>query len=138
MRSPAVAGDRDDPDVFGAAIHPLWAVGDKPNGGYLLALLGRAARDVRARRCRRRGLGGACPPRSPTSGRPASAPPTVRTTLLRSGRTAAHVRAVLVARRTDDLVDAVFVLGELPDEPVGALRRHPALRRRRTPRTASA
>ena len=33
-----------DPGVFAANIHPLWAVGDKANGGYLLALLGRAAR----------------------------------------------------------------------------------------------
>ena len=47
---------------------------------------------------------------------PALAPATVRTTLLRSGRTAAHVRAVL-AQGGDDLVDAVLVLGDLPDEP---------------------
>ena len=47
---------------------------------------------------------------------PALAPATVRTTLLRSGRTAAHVRAVL-AQGDDDLVDAVLVLGDLPDEP---------------------
>ena len=47
---------------------------------------------------------------------PALAPATVRTTLLRRGRTAAHVRAVL-AQGGDDLVDAVLVLGDLPDEP---------------------
>ena len=40
----------------------------------------------------------------------------MRTTLLRSGRTAAHVRTVL-AQGGNDLVDAVFVLGDLPDEP---------------------
>ena len=34
----------DDPGLFDATVNPLWAVGDKPNGGYLLALLGRAAR----------------------------------------------------------------------------------------------
>ena len=47
---------------------------------------------------------------------PALAPASVRTQVLRSGRTAAHVRAVL-AQGGDDLVDAVLVLGDLPDEP---------------------
>jgi Thioesterase-like superfamily len=106
--------ETDDRDVFGASIHPLWAVGDKANGGYLLALLGRAAR-VAAR--------SAGAPEwdvvtsSVTYLRPPSAgPATVRTTVLRTGRTAAHVRAVL-AQGTDDLVDAVLVLGALSDEP---------------------
>ncbi len=106
----------DDPDVFGASIHPLWAVGDKPNGGYLLALLGRAARDVVGD-----GDGAAgweVLSSSVTYLRaPGSGPATVRTTLLRRGRTAAHVRAVLSQADRDDLVDAVFVLGELPDRP---------------------
>ena len=31
-----------DPDVFVVSIHPHWTVGDKANGGYILALLGRA------------------------------------------------------------------------------------------------
>ena len=39
----------------------------------------------------------------------------MRTTLLRSGRTAARVRAVL-AQDAADVVDAVFVLGDLPEE----------------------
>ncbi len=103
-----------DPDVFETAVHPLWTVGDKPNGGYLLALLGRAAR-VTAR-----GAGGPdweVVSSSITYLRPPDlGPATVHTTLLRAGRTAAHVRAVLV-QGGDDLVDAVFVLGELPTEP---------------------
>ena len=33
-----------NPGVFETQVHPGWAVGDKPNGGYLQALLGRAAR----------------------------------------------------------------------------------------------
>ena len=45
---------------------------------------------------------------------PEAGPATVRTTLLRSGRTAAHVRAVL--SQEADVVDAVFVLGDLPEE----------------------
>ena len=32
-----------EPDLFKTEVHELWTVGDKPNGGYLLALLGRAA-----------------------------------------------------------------------------------------------
>ena len=47
---------------------------------------------------------------------PAAGPATVRTTLLRSGRTAAHVRTVL-AQGADDLVDAVFVLATCRPNP---------------------
>ncbi len=106
--------DTGDPALFEVGIHPLWGVGDKPNGGYLLAILGRAAR-----RCAQNAG-------SPTwevvsssityLRAPAAGPATVRTTLLRSGRTAAHVRTVL-AQGSDDLVEAVFVLGELTAEP---------------------
>ncbi len=104
-----------DPAVFEAAVHHLWTVGDKPNGGYLLALLGRAARITA------HGAGSAdweVLSSSITYLRPPGpGPATVRTTLLRSGRTAAHVRTVL-AQGGDDLVDAVFVLGDLPEDPV--------------------
>ena len=97
-----------DPSLFETDIHALWTVGDKPNGGYLLALLGRAAAPPAG--ATRPDLGGRSPRPSPTCGRPSSGPATVRTTLLRRGRSAAHVRAVLVQDGTD-LVDAVFVLG---------------------------
>ena len=102
------------PGYFDTTVHELWTVGDKPNGGYLQALLGRAAL---------------------ATGRPAGDPAweivscsitylrppalgtaSVRTTLLRQGRSAAHVRAVL-AQDGGDLVDAVYVLGELPAAP---------------------
>jgi acyl-CoA thioesterase len=33
----------DGPGAFVGAIHPDWTIADKPNGGYLLAMLGRAA-----------------------------------------------------------------------------------------------
>ena len=113
-----------DPGVFGASIHPLWAVGDKANGGYLLALLGRAARLVAQRAA---GASWEVVSSSVTYLRaPEAGPATVRTTLLRSGRTAAHVRAVLVQDEAD-VVDAVFVLADLPEETVGALRRHAGL-----------
>jgi hypothetical protein len=97
--------------VFGADINPLWAVGDKPNGGYLLALLGRAAKSVAA------GPDGVWDVvsssitylRPPTAG-----PATIRIDVLRIGRSAAHVRGVLV-QEGHDLADAVMVLAELPD-----------------------
>lgn len=105
--------ETDDPHVFGTSVHPLWAVGDKANGGYLLALLGRAAR-VTARRHGGRDwevlASSVTYLRAPGMGHAL-----VRTTLLRSGRTAAHVRAVL-SQGENDIVDAVFVLGALPEE----------------------
>ena len=101
-----------EPGLFEVDVHPLWAVGDKPNGGYLLAMLGRAARAV-ARD------GGPADWEVQSAGvtylrPPDLGPGTVRTTVLRQGRTAAHVRAVL-SQGADDLVDAVFVVGALGD-----------------------
>jgi hypothetical protein len=104
-----------DPHVFETDVHPLWAVGDKPNGGYLLAILGRAARRV--------GCGDDGPAWETVSASitytapPDLAPAIVRTTLMRRGRTAAQVRAVLV-QDGRDMVDAVFVLSTVP--PPGA------------------
>jgi hypothetical protein len=102
------------PGVFETSVHELWTVGDKPNGGYLLALLGRAAREV-----------GRPDPVSSWEvlassitylRPPALSGASVRTEVLRRGRTAAHVRTVM-AQGDTDLVDAVFVLGEVPDVP---------------------
>jgi hypothetical protein len=107
-------GATADPDTFEADVHGLWTVGDKPNGGYLLALLGRVARTV-ARRD-----GGATwevQSSAVTYLRPPNlGPATVRTALLRRGRSASHVRTVL-SQLEADLVDAVFILSELPSEP---------------------
>jgi hypothetical protein len=104
--------ETEEPGVFGASIHPIWAVGDKANGGYLLALLGRAARLVAQRAS---GAAWEVMSASVTYLRaPEAGPATLQTTLLRSGRTAAHVRAVLVQAGAD-VVDAVFVLGDLPE-----------------------
>ena len=100
-----------DPDLFETEVHQLWTVGDKPNGGYLLALLGRAALIA--------GRGDGDPDWEVVSsaitylGPPRLGPASIHTTLLRRGRSAAHVRAVLVEGGAD-LVDAVFVLGALP------------------------
>jgi hypothetical protein len=99
------------PAVFEADVHPLWTVGDKPNGGYLLALLGRAALATG------REDGGATwevVSSAITYLRPPElGPATIVTTLLRRGRTAAQVRAVLRQNDTD-IVESTSVLGELP------------------------
>jgi hypothetical protein len=101
---------RADGSTFDLDIHPLWTVGDKPNGGFLLALLGRAAVQV---------IGAdteaAWDVQSATVtylAAPALEAAEIRITVLRRGRTASHVRAILVqSERT--MVDAVLVLGAL-------------------------
>jgi acyl-coenzyme A thioesterase PaaI-like protein len=99
------------PFEFEADVHPLWTVGDKPNGGYLLALLGRAARTTG----REHGGGGwEIVSSAITYLRPPElGPATIATTLLRRGRSAAQVRAVLRQNDTD-VVEATSVLGDLP------------------------
>ncbi len=100
-----------DPSVFEVDIHPLWSVGDKPNGGYLLALLGRAARSA--------GQGDTGEQWDVASSAvtyvlpPHAGPATVRTTVLRRGRSAAQVRAVMT-QDGRDTVDAVFVISDIP------------------------
>ena len=100
-----------DASVFETDVHPLWAVGDKPNGGYLLAILGRAARIA--------GCGADGPAWDTVAASityvapPDLAPATVRTTVMRRGRTAAQVRAVLV-QGGREMVDAVLVLSTVP------------------------
>jgi len=101
------------PNEFEADVHPLWTVGDKPNGGYLLALLGRAARTTG----REDGsasweiVSSAITYLRP----PELGPATITTSLLRRGRSAAQVRAVLRQHDTD-IVEATSVLGDLPEQ----------------------
>jgi hypothetical protein len=101
----------DEEGVFAASIHDLWAVGDKPNGGYLQSVLAVAARMV--------GQGDTTGPWDVTSCSitflrpPAFGPASVRTKVLRTGRSVAHVRATLV-QDDAELADAVFVLNALP------------------------
>jgi len=120
----AVRATADDA-VFDADVDELWTVGDKPNGGYLLALLGRAARAV-ARRDSRPGW--EVQSAAVTYLRPPDlAPATVRTVVLRQGRSASHVRTVL-SQSGADLVDAVFVLSELPADATARYDAVPPLR----------
>jgi hypothetical protein len=105
------SGDRS---VFDTQVDPGWSVGDKPNGGYLQALLGRAARttaqdeDHPEWQVQSAAVTYLRPP--------VFGPADVRTVLLRRGRSAAHVRAVL-AQGGEELVDAVFVVADLPPSP---------------------
>lgn len=98
---------------FEAEVHHLWTVGDKPNGGYLLALLGRAARTTGREDGARTWeiVSSAVTYLRP----PELGPATITTTVLRRGRSAAQVRAVLRQDGTD-LVEATSVLGDLPEQ----------------------
>jgi hypothetical protein len=97
--------------TFRCTIDDSYTVGDKPNGGYLLALLGRAAREVGNADG---GHGWEVVGSSITYLRPPElGPAEVRATVMRRGRTAAHVRTVLVQGGID-LVDAVSVVSGLP------------------------
>ncbi|HJQ42030.1 MAG TPA: thioesterase family protein [Jatrophihabitantaceae bacterium] len=76
--------DRDD--VFVADVHPLWTIDTKPNGGYLLAMLGRAAV---ASTEHETVLAASAHYISP----PDPGPIEISTTVLRGGRRASQVRA---------------------------------------------
>ncbi len=93
------------PDRFGGVVDPEWTIGDKPNGGYLLAMLGRAAvaagdhPDVLA--------ASAQYVRSPAPG-----PVAIDTELVRAGRSAGQLRARM-AQDGQVCVDAVITVGRL-------------------------
>lgn len=100
---------------FVAGLHGDWAIGDHPHGGYLLAIMARAAISA---------AGGPAPDddlaplavsaqflRPPRTG-----PVLVRTETLKTGRTVTVMRAVL-EQRGRACVDATVTLGRMPDEP---------------------
>ncbi|HEX3793595.1 MAG TPA: thioesterase family protein [Acidimicrobiales bacterium] len=101
-----------DPDRFDVDIDPAWTVGDKPNGGYLLALLAQAARHrVNSDKATD---SDALASSITYLGAPDLGPAVIETTVLRQGRTAVHVRAV-ITQNDAALVDAVFVMGTVPE-----------------------
>jgi hypothetical protein len=106
-------GAPSDESVFDVSIHPLWTVGDKPNGGYLLALLGRAAAEGLRRDDQP--AGGPLSATVTFLAAPALSAAEIHTSVLRRGRTASQVRAVLV-QSGRAVVDAVFVMGPVPGE----------------------
>jgi hypothetical protein len=96
--------DRGD-GTFGAELDPQWSVGGRPNGGYLLAVLARAAVAPSA----------FAHPRSASAiylTPPEVGPAVVVVESLRVGRTAEQVRARLVQDEKTH-VEALFTLGHL-------------------------
>jgi hypothetical protein len=97
-----------EPNRFAADVHPEWTIGGKPNGGYLLALLGRAAAAV-------------SPHPHPIAASahylhsPEPGPVEVHVEVLRAGRSASQVRTRL--EQGDRVcVEALLTLSELdPD-----------------------
>jgi acyl-coenzyme A thioesterase PaaI-like protein len=74
-----------EPGRFTAGVHPEWTIGGKPNGGYLLALLGRSAATV-----------GAHPDVIAASAHylhsPEPGPVQIEAEILRAGRSASQIR----------------------------------------------
>ncbi|MCL2585535.1 MAG: thioesterase family protein [Streptosporangiales bacterium] len=97
-----------EPGVFGAEAAPEWSIGGKPNGGYLLAMIGDAA--TRASDHPHILAASAHYLRSPDPG-----PVTVTAEVMRSGRTVSQVRGRLSAGEKT-CVEALFTLGRLPEE----------------------
>jgi Acyl-CoA thioesterase C-terminal domain/Acyl-CoA thioesterase N-terminal domain len=97
--------------VHDATVDPGWTIGDKPNGGYLLATLARAAADAAEAV-----EGPAHPhPLAATAtyvAPPALGPAEVHSEVLRRGRGMSQVRARLVQEGTTR-VEATFTLGRL-------------------------
>lgn len=105
---------RDGGTVHDVTVDPAWAIGDKPHGGYLLALLARAA-VVSASTVE--GLAHDHPVTASAHylSAPAAGPAEVHAEVLRRGRRMSQVRARLVQDGTAR-VEATFTLGRLaPD-----------------------
>jgi hypothetical protein len=111
----ATAARRAGEGSYEVDLDPQWTVGGRPNGGYLLAVLARAALDraVRARTALDRE---ALPhPQSASAiylASPEVGPATVKVELLRHGRTADQLRTRLVQDGTV-CIEALFVTGDL-------------------------
>lgn len=93
------------PGTFDAQVHPNWTIGGKPNGGYLLALLARAAVAVVVHE--HVVAASAHYLHAPDPG-----PARLTTEVLRTGRSADQVR-VRLAQDGRACVEALFTLGTL-------------------------
>jgi acyl-CoA thioesterase len=96
---------RGDSTTYDADLHPGWTIGDKPNGGYLLAVVARAACDI-VDTTHPLAVSGHYL-RAPSAG-----PAEVRTEVVRHGRRVSTSRATLWQ---DDkpCIDALVTSGEL-------------------------
>ncbi len=98
------------PLSFDAEIDPNWVIGGKPNGGYLLAMLGRSAIEV-----------GAHPDVLAASAHylraPDPGPAVIEAEVLRAGRSAGQVRTRMT-QGGETCVEALITTGELDrDDP---------------------
>ncbi|HEX6527330.1 MAG TPA: thioesterase family protein [Streptosporangiaceae bacterium] len=100
----------DGPGWFDAVVSPEWTIGGKPNGGYLLAILGRAASSVS--RHRHVIAASAHYLRSPDPG-----PVRAETDVLRIGRSASHIRARM-SQNDKTCVEALLTMGDLGADSV--------------------
>jgi Thioesterase-like superfamily len=95
------------PGRFEAEVSPGWTIGGKPNGGYLLAILGRAAAAV-----------GSHPHVISASAAylssPDPGPVSIAAQVLRAGRSATHIRARM-SQAGRDCVEAMLITGILAD-----------------------
>ncbi len=105
---------RSEADRFDIDLSPGWTVGPKPNGGYLLAVAGRAAGEA---------LGGAGSDHRDAVAAtvhflaaPDAGPAEVHTDVLRTGRSASQVRATIVQGERR-FVEATFTMGSLSQGP---------------------
>jgi hypothetical protein len=117
-----------DPTSFVAQLDPQWTVFDRPNGGYLVAILARAAGVLLTGI---RGVDGRCPPTPSQTGPdritghgdplaasahflapPVAGEAAVRLVPLRTGRTVSHVRATL-SQDGVACVEALLTMGRL-------------------------
>lgn len=92
---------------YAAHVHPEWTIGGKPNGGYLLGMMARAAVDVGAHSDVI--AASAHYLRSPEPG-----PVVVRAELLRQGRSTSQVRASML-QDDQTCVEALITVSEIRD-----------------------
>ena len=109
-RATAVAA-RDGHSIHDVTVDPGWSIGDMPHGGYLLAILARAAADTAA------AVEGPAHPHPLAATAtyvvpPALGPAEVHSEVLRRGRGMSQVRARLVQAGTTR-VEAAITLGRL-------------------------
>ena len=101
--------DRGDGRSFDAELDPGWAIGDKPNGGYLVAVLARAGIAVSAHEH----------PLAVSTHflhAPDPGPAVVEATLLRAGRSASQVR-VTMTQDGRACAESLMTIATLTDEP---------------------
>jgi hypothetical protein len=102
------AGQQDagQPDIYDANIDPNWTIGGKPNGGYLLAMMTKAA--IANVKGHPHPLAASAHfVRAPSPG-----PVELRTSTLRVGRSASQVR-VSALQDGQPCIEAVLTIGEL-------------------------